>query len=329
MTEAFYTICTKSHLFQAHALVRSIRTVHPDARLFIGLVDRLTPDVDPAPLGDAELIEVEALSMPSLGEMSTRYRIPELCFACKPHFARHILRRHRDVSKLIYLDSDTFTFSRFDRVFRHLDHHCLVVTPHGSEPVRCGEDAIALERIILSAGILNAGFFAISRCEEAERFLDWFARILTTECHGWAGDQPWLALAPTYFEGVLIDRDPGLNMAAWNAGSRFLTQQDGQILVNGVPLVFYHYSGFDPASAASTSKIPAQSIRLASRPDLSLALSPIASAIREAAFAELRSSRSCFGKQGSALRSSAVLTRVAKRMLGLVGLQVSRAKSEC
>jgi hypothetical protein len=326
VTTAFYTICTRSHLGQAFALLGSLRRFHADASLFVGLVDRLEPTLDLSPLGNVKIIGAESLMVPWFGEMSRRYRISELCFACKPYFANHILKHFPAIQKLVYLDSDTFAFSSFDRVFEKLDTHSLIVTPHGCEPVPGGDAALALERIILSAGMLNAGFFAIRRCAESADFLNWFARILRTECHGWAGDQPWLALAPAYFKGVMIDRNPGLNMAAWNARSRFLSAGPSGVEVNGCPLIFYHYSGFDFDDPRATSRVPDQGIPLEERDDLELALKPIRAAIAASPFTHLRAVRSPFGRLEPLPAKTSMITKGLKRVLRSAGIQVSRVR---
>lgn len=325
MTTAFYTICTLSHLGQAQALARSLFDVHPGARLFIGLVDRLDCSLDLSHLGQAEVVEVAALAIPWMEDMSARYTVPELCFACKPYFGRYLLDRHTEIQKLVYLDTDILVFGSFDSMLDRLERCSAIVTPHCTEPVPGGEEAVALERIVLRAGILNAGFFALRRSPSADAFLDWFASRLRTECLGWAGDQVWLALAPTLFPGVSIDRDPGLNMAAWNARSRRIEEVAGRLEVNGTPLVFYHYSGFDPDNPLSASKVPGQSIDVSERMDLRLVLEPITRAIRSPIYRELRGRRSAYGQPPRHSGPPSRLRRTVKALFRSIGLEVGRA----
>ena len=62
-------------------------------------------------------------------------------------------------------------------------------------------------------------------------------------------DQKFIDLLPGLAPGVRILRDPGLNLAYWNLPQRhFLPDAPGGPTVDGHPLSFFHYSGFDPAT---------------------------------------------------------------------------------
>jgi hypothetical protein len=60
-------------------------------------------------------------------------------------------------------------------------------------------------------------------------------------------DQKWMNLVPCFHDkGVLVSRNPGYNLAHWNMHARELRSIQGEYLVDGYPLVFFHFSGFDP-----------------------------------------------------------------------------------
>src|SRR5699024_6011372 len=58
-------------------------------------------------------------------------------------------------------------------------------------------------------------------------------------------DQRWVDLVPALFPEVAILRTPRLNVSTWNLSKRKVIRENGQLYVNGVPLGFYHYTGFD------------------------------------------------------------------------------------
>ena len=84
-------------------------------------------------------------------------------------------------------------------------------------------------------------------------------------------DQKWVDLGFGYFGGHVL-RDPGYNVAYWNAEFRQLeTTAGGQLTVNGdTPLRFFHFSGYSPRRPHLLSKWLGERPRvlLSDRPDL-------------------------------------------------------------
>ncbi|EQD79714.1 glycosyl transferase group 1, partial [mine drainage metagenome] len=97
-------------------------------------------------------------------------------------------------------------------------------------------------------GTYNLGFVAVSRA--AGPFLAWWQVRLRRDAivdprAMLFTDQRWVDLAPGYFP-VHILRDPGCNVAYWNLGTRTIAWSGGAYTVNGHPLRFLHFSGYDP-----------------------------------------------------------------------------------
>ena len=61
-------------------------------------------------------------------------------------------------------------------------------------------------------------------------------------------------LAPCLFSQVGIIRDPGYNVAYWNLSSRQIGRVEDSFTVNGEPLYFFHFSGFDPGNPGEFSR---------------------------------------------------------------------------
>jgi len=320
----FYTVCSLSHLYQADILAQSLRAAYPGAELKIGLVDRLSQDLQLGPVHRSSIVEAAEIGIPRFDEMCARYRISELCFACKPFFGRHLLSVHPEARKLVYLDSDIFVFGRFDSVLDALQASDVVLSPHLSSPSVAGT---GVERMIMGAGAYNAGFFATSGRPVARDFLDWLCGRLEHECFGWAGDQVWFSLVPSYFPGTYVDRHPGVNMAAWNAADRVLGVRDGQLEVNGLPLGFYHYSGFMPSAPDRASNVREFALSRSSRPDLWLALDRIRQALVTSPLQHLKGRPSCYGRavgSGTSMPAWMRLLRSAVRKTGFDVVRGSR-----
>jgi hypothetical protein len=287
----FYTICTISHLFQAEILVNSLQKSNPDAVIKIGLIDNLPSGFDKKPLGDAEIIEVHKLNIPGFDEMCKRYRIFELCFACKPYYALYFFEKYKEETKIVYVDTDIFVFSSFDEIEKKLDEYAVILTPHITQQVKDGN---RLERHVLHAGLFNAGFFAVSRKKEAFEFLDWFAEKLKTACIGRVGDQVWLSLVPVFFRKVLIENGDGYNMAGWNVMHRFITLSNDRITVNKVNLVFYHYSGFNYNNLTKITSFVDQGADINEREDILPVLKLISQNLKASSYTGLKNVRSVY-----------------------------------
>ncbi len=87
--------------------------------------------------------------------------------------------------------------------------------------------------------------------EEGRRFLEWWAHRLLHFCYddvpgGLFTDQRWADLVPAFFPGAGIVREPQYNVAPWNVSRR---RAEGtapyDILIDGKPLAFFHFSGLD------------------------------------------------------------------------------------
>jgi len=109
-------------------------------------------------------------------------------------------------------------------------------------------------------GIYNLGFFAIRNNEEGRRIARWWSSRLYHACYddvtsGIFTDQKYCDLLPALFSGIYIERDPGFNVASWNISRRTLRiTASGDILSNGFPLRFYHFTKINSAGDAMTER---------------------------------------------------------------------------
>ena len=269
-----FTICSANYLAHAKTLGDSLAEHNPDVRFVIGLVDRLPKDLKPSFWHPYELIPVEAVGIPALAEMVQRYDVVELNTAVKPFYIEHLYARDSSVKAVIYLDPDILVFSSFKSIEERLRANNLIVTPHS-----CTFDDtvtnIYYEMGMLGKGIYNLGFLATSRSDTTFAFLKWWQKRLERHCYYGNGsglfvDQLWMTLAPLYFPGVHVEKEPGYNMCYWNHFERRLSQQGGRYVVNGQhDLVFYHFSSYSPDKPhAMTKRTKAITMSFSERPEL-------------------------------------------------------------
>ena len=58
------------------------------------------------------------------------------------------------------------------------------------------------------------------------------------------GDQKYLEMMSSLFDGVCNIITPGANIAPWNQGKLRFETVEGKLYVNGSNLIFYHFCGF-------------------------------------------------------------------------------------
>ncbi len=127
----------------------------------------------------------------------------------------------------------------------------IALTPHQTTPERTLEAVLDNEVASLKYGIFNLGFIGVSNGDEGRRFARWWGERTYALCRaalrdGLFTDQKWINFAPVFFDGVAIVKSSRHNVATWNLTTRTLTGSlEGGFEVDGAPLGFYHFTGFD------------------------------------------------------------------------------------
>jgi hypothetical protein len=247
------TIAAKNYLAHVRVLADSCLTHHPGSKIVVLLADEVSGYFQP----DEEkfdLVHLEELGIERLDAFRFKYSTLELSTAVKPFFLEHLLKQHR---KVVYLDPDILVTNTLLDLSKLLERYSIILTPHLLEPI--DDDRRPNELDVLLAGVYNLGFIAIAGTETAILFLKWWQRRVYDNCvkeplKGLFVDQKWLELALGFFDGILILRDQGYNVAFWNMGQRALTLVDGKYFISDRPLRFFHFSGYDPDNMNQISK---------------------------------------------------------------------------
>ena len=248
LDQAIVTVVTCNHLHYARALATSVREYNKALPIFVCLVDRPPIVLDDSGLG-IQYIFADTLVVPEWRRFAFQYSGFELSCALKPFVLEHMASL--GVRKIVYLDADIQVYGQLDVVIEMLNHYDILLTPHLTEPLP-HQEQIPSYPFIRLYGSYNAGFVAIRVTESSLRFVQWWKEICRQHCilrlgDGVCHDQSWLDFVPGLFDGVRIVRDPGWNVAYWNLSGRVLRQDGlGRWLANGHPLIFFHFSGFDP-----------------------------------------------------------------------------------
>jgi len=230
----------------ARVLSESWRRFHSGCPLFVLLLDSPSGFFSPEK-EDFVPIATSDLAIRNLDGFLFKYSVLEASTAVKPYLLNHLFQSH-GIEKLLYLDPDILITGSLDTLRSYLDHANVLLTPHLLSPLP-EDECRQSDHDILKSGAYNLGFLGLRNSAETQRLLTWWSEKLYHHCRvaieqNLFVDQRWMDLAPGLFEGVRILREPGLNVAYWNLHERSITVGD-TILVNGEPLRFFHFSGFE------------------------------------------------------------------------------------
>lgn len=240
------TIASNNYLALARVWAESYREFHPEAPLFLCVVDTPHPaiDYDAFP---ARVIFAHELPIPAFRNFAFRYDVLELNTAVKAALLAH-LRDAFGLDRVAYFDPDILVLDSLVGLDETLERHPMALTPHVTGPL--DDRRNPSERKIRMVGVYNLGFVALRLDETTRPFLTWWAEKLHRFCRNepWSGlfvDQAWMDFAPAFLPDVAILRRPIYNVAYWNLPQRQVTRGGGRWLVDGQPIGFFHFSGLD------------------------------------------------------------------------------------
>jgi glycosyltransferase involved in cell wall biosynthesis len=241
------TIVARNYLPYARVFARSLRAVHPRSRVAVLVIDGPADPSDDDGFRTLSLADV----VPDATErdrLTFIYDVTELSTAVKPLLLRRLLDDGADA--VLYFDPDIQVFDSVEGLAQVARQHGIALVPHVVSPIP--DDGLGISELeVLRAGVYNLGFIGVGRNTDA--FLAWWWSRLRRHCisapeQGLFVDQRWMDYVPGLFDHAIV-RDPGCDVAYWNLHERRISQSSaGTYEINGLPLRFFHFSGFDPAT---------------------------------------------------------------------------------
>lgn len=251
-----FTSAAINYLPKARQLCRSIKQHHPEFKVCLALADEVPESFDLNNEPFDAIIPIADLDIPDLRSWIFRHSLVELCTAIKPFVLRRLLR-NQEVGGVLYFDPDMVLFSRLDDLCNELEANSILLTPHITKPEKTIEAIIDNEICALRHGLYNLGFIGVKNSAIGHTFAEWWCErcghfnFAETE-NGLFVDQKWIDFVPIFFAGVKILHSPRFNVATWNLTTRKLEGNfKDNFLVDGEPLGFYHFTGFDSGAHES------------------------------------------------------------------------------
>jgi hypothetical protein len=259
-----YTSFTYSYLPKAMVLAETLKHFNPDWKLTAFISDKKPVELEHLDLSRYfdHVVHLDELDIPPAWIF--KHDVVELCTAVKGMVLRMMLEAGAE--KVFYLDPDIAVFSELSSLERELDSCNVLLTPHQLAPDSTEHAIIDNEVCSLKHGTFNLGFAGVRNNETGMAFARWWESRLMTFCYddipgGLFTDQRWCDLAPCFFDGVKAHKDPGCNVSSWNLSTRAIRESSGgQILVNGSPLKFYHFSKLGELGFTMTTRYAGDSV---------------------------------------------------------------------
>jgi lipopolysaccharide biosynthesis glycosyltransferase len=245
----FFTICSNNYLAQALALGQSLKKYNPTADFYIFLADKTSKQLELTQWPQFKIVECAKLALgEKLESVARRHDIVEFNTLLKP-FCFEYLFKQTSAKTVVYLDPDTAVFASFDELTKLFREHEILLTPHMLQADL--KNSSEWERLVLKVGIYNLGFLGLKNTKNTQSLLGWWGRRLLKYCstdfnEGLFVDQIWANHFPVFFPKTHVINDPGYNMGYWNFSERKLEKKKAHYYVNGRPLIFFHFSSFNP-----------------------------------------------------------------------------------
>ena len=248
------TIVAKNYLAAARVLAESFLSIHQGATFTTLVLDDRAGTIDSSrePFRVFGLEDI-GLTPDEIMEMTSIYTVMELATAVKPWLLETLLA---EAEAVLYLDPDIKVYSPLDELFIAAKEGKIVLTPHAVKPMP-RDSKTTDETAVLASGIYNLGFIGLGKAEHAEKgkpgikdFLTFWKERLRQECYVDIAnmrfvDQRWIDFVPGIYD-VAIIKNPVYNVAYWNLDHREVGYKNDSYTVNGKPLGFFHFSGYNP-----------------------------------------------------------------------------------
>lgn len=248
MESVFCTVLSRFRVYQALALLWSLKQVGAPQRFFILCMDNQTlrllkrmriKDVILLSPGDIRNLEPE--------RFKKSRKLNEYCWTMKPVLIETLFEKFSDIDRVTYIDADLFFYSNPAVVFRRQPEASVLLTRGEIAISRLSKPAALVFQDMM--GEYNSGFISFKRDESGLACLSWWKDQCMASCvsepqNGQFGDQKYLESMPYLFRNVEEVTTPGVNIGHWNSDKHRFRAHNGYLYIDCYRLICYHFSGY-------------------------------------------------------------------------------------
>jgi len=239
----FATLFDINYLSRGLALIDSLSKHSSQSyKLFVLSLDEKVAayfnDKNTYPVHIIRLHEIEA-HFPKLVEAKKNRSTVEYYFTLSPYLPLYILETFCEVNQITTMDADLYFFDDPALIFNKYPDASVLITPHN----------FSADLLHLTAfGKYNVSFQSFKRDEPGMKCLKGWCADCLAWCHDYYdaennrfADQKYLDRWEAKFSQVQDINMPEAGLAPWNIESYNYSFQNGHVLVNGQPLIYFHF----------------------------------------------------------------------------------------
>jgi len=258
----FCTLFDSNYLLKGVAMLRSLKEHCPQAHVHVLCMDERTQTVLSA-LGMPYIscIPLANLEDDALLTAKKDRSVAEYCWTLSPCLPWYVLQQNPQIDLITYVDADLLFYSPVQPLFDEIGDASVAIIEHRFTP--------RLRHLEVN-GRFCVEWVSFRRDEDGMACLARWRDQCMEWCYyrleeGRMGDQKYLDEWPQRYPYLHILQHVGAGVAPWNyAQYRFGHDASGRIMVDGKPLIFYHFhqfqlldnGGFDRLSTFYTSECP-------------------------------------------------------------------------
>jgi hypothetical protein len=164
----------------------------------------------------------------------------EYLWTSTPTIILRLLQRNAAIDMITYVDADMFFYGPTDAIFEELGDGSVMIHEHRFPRVLAHLETF---------GRFNVGLLVFRRDRRGVEVLQWWRERCLEWCKATLednkyGDQKYLDMWPTQFEGVVVTKNEGVGTAPWNHVQYMFSRRGEDVYTNNTRLLINHFHAF-------------------------------------------------------------------------------------
>lgn len=237
----FCTLFDKNYLIKGLAMISSLVERCPEAHIYVLCMDQYVYEYfDKHPCLHVDTISMQDFETEQLLKLKNTRSVAEYCWTLSPCLPLYILENYEFIELITYLDADLFFYSSVNPIFDEINQSSIGIIEHRFTME-------LLDRLV--NGRFCVEWVTFRRDQEGLKCLKKWMDQCIEWCfyrleNGKMGDQKYLDEWPGLYSKCHVIENIGAGVAPWNYGNYEIDENDCDIKINGMPLIFYHFHQF-------------------------------------------------------------------------------------